>query len=204
VPGHAMSALEFQPFPKISRLRRDCTITEKIDGTNAQIVFGPDGDLLVGSRKREIKPEGTVPDDDGAARRGTDNFAFAQWVHKNKDELFAFLGEGRHYGEWAGLGIQRGYHLDHKRFYLFNTGRFGPGRQEIPQELRASGLDVVPILYQGAFTTTAVDDAMCSITGRSNIRAYPNPEGVVVYHHALRQYFKVTFDNDYGKWREVQ
>lgn len=29
--------LDFSPFPKVGRLSRDITITEKIDGTNASI-----------------------------------------------------------------------------------------------------------------------------------------------------------------------
>lgn len=29
--------IEFKPFPKMARLKRQCLITEKIDGTNAQI-----------------------------------------------------------------------------------------------------------------------------------------------------------------------
>ena len=34
-------SLEFQAFPKMARLSRNCTITEKIDGTNAQILIVP-------------------------------------------------------------------------------------------------------------------------------------------------------------------
>jgi hypothetical protein len=33
-----IAPLEFDGFGKIARLNRDCTITEKIDGTNANIV----------------------------------------------------------------------------------------------------------------------------------------------------------------------
>jgi hypothetical protein len=201
-----MNELTFEPFPKLARLRRTCTITEKIDGTNAQIVFGADGELLVGSRKRAIYPEGTQFNAQGEVIKGTDNFGFAAWVYANRDELFEFLGEGRHYGEWAGVGIQRGYHLDHKRFFLFNSARFGPGRQEIPPSLRAKGLDVVPVLYEGEFTTDTVDNCMESLwaTGShvvSRLGHGHDPEGVVVYHHALRSYFKVTYDYDDGKWR---
>jgi hypothetical protein len=29
--------IPYEPFPKIPRLSRDCTITEKIDGTAAQV-----------------------------------------------------------------------------------------------------------------------------------------------------------------------
>ena len=30
-------ATEFEPFPKIARMKREQIITEKIDGTNAQV-----------------------------------------------------------------------------------------------------------------------------------------------------------------------
>jgi hypothetical protein len=33
--------VEFAGFPKIARLSRECVITEKIDGTNAQIAGQP-------------------------------------------------------------------------------------------------------------------------------------------------------------------
>jgi len=48
--------LEFQEFPKIARLSRDIIITEKIDGTNAQLLITEYGDLLVGSRTKWITP----------------------------------------------------------------------------------------------------------------------------------------------------
>ena len=39
----------FVPFPKMARLRRDILITEKIDGTNAQIVIVPRGTYADGN-----------------------------------------------------------------------------------------------------------------------------------------------------------
>ena len=193
-----MSELTFEPFQKISRLKRNCTITEKIDGTNSQIVFDLNGDVLVGSRKREIWPEGTEN-----KQKGCDNIGFARWVYENKQALFDFLGEGRHYGEWCGGKIQRGYSVHKRHFLLFNTSRFGEGCQEIPQTLKDTGLGVVPVLYNGIFTTTVVDEAMINLKehGSYCIDGFMNPEGVVVYHHALRSYFKVTFEHDdKGKW----
>lgn len=62
-----MSKLIFKPFEKLGRMKRGCTITEKIDGTNAQICFGEDGDILVGSRKRQIWPENWKKTCDGQA-----------------------------------------------------------------------------------------------------------------------------------------
>ena len=197
-----MNELTFEPFQKITRLKRDCTITEKIDGTNSQIVFDTDGNVLVGSRKREIWPEGTE-----GKPKGCDNVAFARWVYENKEALFDFLGEGRHYGEWCGGKIQRGYGVHEKHFLLFNTSRFGEGSQEIPETLKSVGLGSVPVLYNGPFTTTAVDEAMIELKDHGSYFAdgFVNPEGVVVYHHALRSYFKITFEHDdKGKWDNKQ
>lgn len=184
--------LIFEKFQSLKRMKRECVITEKIDGTNAQICFDDVGNMLVGSRKRQIWPEGTID-----KPKGCDNQGFAQWAYSLQDELFNFLGAGRHFGEWCGAGIQRKYGLTKKYFLLFNTNRFGVGRQEIPVELLDKGLGVVPVLYQGVFTTDAVDKVMEDLkeTG-SHIADFDNPEGIVVYHTALRDYFKVTYEHD--------
>lgn len=185
-----MTDLVFEKFPKIGRLKRDCTITEKIDGTNGQLVFNSEGSLLVGSRKREIFPEGT----EGKVK-GCDNFGFAQWAYTHKEELFDFLGEGRHYGEWCGLGIQRNYGLNEKRFLLFNVLRYL--KQEIPKHLKEIGLNSVPILYQGPFSSDVVEQVMKDLNGSSELgNGFSNPEGIIIFHHAIRMYAKQTFKND--------
>lgn len=74
--------MEFQAFPKMSRLTREVIVTEKIDGTNACIFIGEAGEFLVGSRTRWITPE-------------QDNHGFASWAYANRDELMK-LGAGRH------------------------------------------------------------------------------------------------------------
>lgn len=188
-----MCELKFEAFEKIGRMNRICTITEKIDGTNAQILFDAEGKLLVGSRKREIWPEGTE-----GKQKGCDNVSFAKWVYDNRDRLFEFLGEGRHFGEWCGGKIQRGYGLAERKFFLFNTGRFGEGKQEIPEDLKKSGLGVVPVLFNGEFTTDVVDDAMDKLKEHGSYISdgFMTPEGVVVYHHAIRKLFKVTYEHD--------
>lgn len=184
--------LVFEPFEKLGRMNRGCTITEKIDGTNAQICFGAEGELLVGSRKRQIWPEGHE------GKKGCDNAGFAKWVYDNEEELFEFLGQGRHFGEWCGGKIQRGYGVEAKYFLLFNVSRFGEGRQEIPEELKAIGLGCVPVLYQGAFTSGVVDDVMVELAyeGSRFVDGFMNPEGVVVYHQAIKKMFKVTYEYD--------
>ena len=176
-----MSELVFEKFPAIKRLKRSCVITEKIDGTNAQILFDEYGSMLCGSRKREITPE-------------DDNYGFAKWAYDNQEALFNVLGEGRHFGEWWGSGIQRRYGLANgdKRFSLFNSGRWHERDLD-----SVDGLCVVPVLYAGEFTTDVVDEEMENLKG-SSIAApgFHKPEGIIVYHSQINQMFKVTFEHD--------
>ena len=72
--------MEFQEFPKMARLTREVIVTEKIDGTNAQVFIADDGTLLAGSRTRWITPT-------------DDNFGFAAWVEAHRDELRRLLEE---------------------------------------------------------------------------------------------------------------
>jgi hypothetical protein len=172
------NAPEFVPFNKIARLSRGCVITEKIDGTNAQIYIGEDGLVLAGSRNRWITVE-------------ADNYGFARWVIEHRAEL-SRLGPGRHFGEWWGAGIQRRYGLTEKRFSLFNAGRWSNNPD------RPACVSVVPVLYAGTFTDQAVEDAIRSLreNGSAAAPGFMRPEGVVVYHAASRTLFKKTIEND--------
>jgi hypothetical protein len=170
----------FQPFPKMARLSRDCYITEKIDGTNGQIYIH-DGIMEVGSRNRWVTPQ-------------DDNYGFARWAEAHRDELMT-LGEGRHFGEWCGLGIQRGYMAKTKQFLLFNVGRWSV-------EPTPACVGLVPTLYFGPFTTTIVDECLTNLRehGSRFSPGYMNPEGVIVYHVAAGMGFKKTFnDSPKGK-----
>jgi hypothetical protein len=171
---------EFQDMGKIPRLFRDCIVTEKIDGTNGQIFIGEDGEFFVGSRNRYLTPE-------------QDNFGFARWAYENKDELMK-LGPGRHFGEWWGSGIQRGYGLTkgEKRFSLFNVSRWAD-----PQD-RPECCDCVPVLYEGPLNTVDIHLRVAELATHGSVAApgFAKPEGVIVYHTAARQYFKVTCEND--------
>jgi hypothetical protein len=169
---------EFIEFPKMARLSREVIITEKIDGTNAQICITPDGQFLVGSRTRWI-----TPDDD--------NFGFAAWAYEHKDELM-MLGEGSHFGEWWGQGIQRKYDLQEKRFSLFNVDRWAD------DSVRPACCHVVPELSRGIFSTTTVDIVLQMLReeGSKAAPGFMNPEGIVVYHVAGRVGFKKTLEKD--------
>ena len=46
--------IEFSGFSKISRLSRECVISEKIDGTNSQIYITENNEFYVGSRNKYI------------------------------------------------------------------------------------------------------------------------------------------------------
>ena len=175
-----MDTAPFEAFDKIPRLRRDCIITEKIDGTNAQIFFPDDGGpMLVGSRNRWITPE-------------ADNFGFARWAVEHEEEL-RLLGPGRHYGEWWGAGIQRRYGLSEKRFSLFNTTRWTQPDVTLPP-----CVSIVPVLYAGPFSDKAVADALGCLaeTGSKAAPGFRDPEGIVVFLSASRQLYKVTLGDD--------
>lgn len=174
---------EFKSFAKIARLTRSMVVTEKIDGTNAQVLVEEDGTVRAGSRTRWITPE-------------QDNFGFAQWVANHAAELRA-LGPGRHFGEWWGQGIQRGYGLTEKRFSLFNVSRWGPNGTDVlslPACCR-----VVPVLLDGGdFDTQTIEDCVDQLRRFGSIAApgYMKPEGVVVFHRASGVLFKKTLEKD--------
>lgn len=173
----------FEGFQKIPRLNRDCVITEKIDGTNAQILITDDGRVVAGSRTRLLFP--------GQA----DNFGFRAWVEKHTEALRR-LGPGRHFGEWWGSGIQRGYGLSQgeKRFSLFAVHRWPDG---LPEGLPA-GVGLVPVLYRGKFSTMHVSMVLDSLAkaGSAAAPGFMDPEGIIVFHEAATQLFKVTIEGD--------
>lgn len=214
----ATSAIDFKGFPKMARLSRECIITEKIDGTNAQVFIelaseaqmagylegrflACAGDLVLsaGSRTRYITPK-------------QDNHGFAKWCVDNAEEL-AFLGPGRHFGEWWGAGINRGYGLKEKRFSLFNTIRWvlhgvqpakisslDPRASAVKyQEVLPPCVGLVPVLYRGPFDAAGVAQRAVrhlAIYGSRAASGFRDPEGIVVWHVAGNVGFKKTIKDD--------
>ena len=185
---------EFIEFPKIARLAREIIITEKIDGTNGVIYVGNDGEVLAGSRSQWI---GT------RAKGGADNFGFATWVETHTEELRT-LGPGRHYGEWWGSGIQRGYGLQkgEKRFSLFNVARWSDEMGDPRVLTRPACCHIVPILYRGIFDTAAVESCLelLKTSGSQASPGYMKPEGVVIFHPQGNVGFKKTIEKD-AEWK---
>lgn len=176
--------IEFRNYPKTPRLFRDCIITEKIDGTNAAIIVTDDGKVGAQSRNRLI-------------HIGQDNMGFAAWVNEHQQALVDILGPGYHYGEWWGSGIQRGYGLEKgkKRFSLFNTHRW----ENVDLWGAVPGLGNVPVLYKGPFTEVAVRHTLNALVenGSQAAPGFMQPEGVIVFHAASRQTYKVLAEDDH-------
>lgn len=190
----------FKEFNKIARLNRGMVVTEKIDGTNAQVYIESNlvcdnvyefGDchkfqiarnethtMFAGSRTRWITPT-------------EDNYGFAGWVQRNSSDLF-ILGEGQHFGEWWGNGIQRRYNQTEKRFSLFNVARWAD------RSLLPSCVDTVPVIYQGAFDNAKINEIIedLKVNGSKAAPGYMTPEGIVVFHVASRTLYKVTCEKD--------
>lgn len=209
---------EFKPFDKMARLNREVVVTEKIDGTNGQVLIEQGGEYPVAGE--ELDKTILAKRFDGGLwqylragsrtlwlTRETDNKGFAKWAQENATDLFG-LGIGKHFGEWWGSGIGRGYGLPkgEKRFSLFNTGRWmdphTPDRHKAcihPQMWAPDCCYVVPVLGRFPFMAGGCIDECLFVLQRLGSAAAPgftDPEGIVIYHTAANKYFKVTLEND--------
>lgn len=183
-----MGLIDFKSFPKIPRFMREMIITEKIDGTNAQIFITEAGDVFPGSRNRWLTLD-------------NDNFGFARWVATNHEEIIK-LGPGHHYGEWWGVGIQRGYELSERRFSLFNVHKWSD------DTLRPKCCHVVPVLLRWPIPDySEIERTFNALKLHGSFAApgYMKPEGIVVYHSAGNHLYKMTYEHDMeGKGDEVK
>ena len=175
----------FVPFRKIPRLTRECSVTEKLDGTNGVLhVTGPGclcgdhdprGEVLAGSRSRWLT-------------LSQDNHGFAAWVDAHKEELLD-LGPGYHHGEWWGGSIQGRYRVYPKQFSLFNVTRWSAQRPA------CCGL--VPVLYEGVFDTSVIEEIVALLRTNGSVAAPGcKAEGVVIFHKASRTMFKKLCEHD--------
>ncbi len=212
--------LTFQEFPKLSRFARETIITEKIDGTNGQVLIydpventeaaegftsaaddtGKVWNIMAASRTRWITP-------------ASDNHGFARWAWDNAESLVR-LGPGRHFGEWWGSGIQRGYGLQkgEKRFSLFNVQRWclhgeqpqriitADPRIEKYQDVLPPCCGLVPVLARGSFDTISfmAHEALMRLQDQGSFAApgFMKPEGIVIFHVAGNVGFKRTLEKD--------
>lgn len=186
-------APEFKDFGKISRFRTsEALVTEKIDGSNAQILVPDDPTLpvLAGSRNRWVWPGPK-----------SDNFGFASFVAEHA-EAFRRLGPGRHFGEWWGAGIGRRYGQTGKLFSLFNVDRY-ERTGGLPQGL-PDNVDLVPVLYRGPMDTNKIQEVIDGLYKNGSVRVpgWDKPEGVIIQLAGMR--WKVTDNGDAHKGQAAE
>jgi hypothetical protein len=80
-------------------------------------------------------------------------------------------------------------------FSLFNTSRWSAGPGE---DFQTPNLRTVPVLYKGPNRTAEITlcGLMLQLNGSVAQPGFDKPEGVVVFHTAANQMFKVTLEND--------
>lgn len=218
--------VEFVKWDSTARLFRDVIVTEKLDGTNACVIFerldmidAPDIEGWMPNRALRVFDDAGIHYAVYAQSRNrlitpsSDNAGFAKWVEQNYQQIFYVLGEGRHYGEWWGQGVGRKYDMTEKVFSVFNTA--GWYKQEDNGDSRCArvgltGINIrcVPVLA----TTTFNEDRIREVADKLRIagsfataewtgKAFSKPEGICIYHKAADTIFKYTFDsNDQHKW----
>ncbi len=174
--------VEFRAWQKIGRENPfKVTITEKLDGTNACVIIQDGKFVGAQSRKRLLS-------------LASDNFGFFQWCIDNQEDLES-MGDGYHFGEWVGPGIQKNPHnLEEKTLFLFNTFRWNKNNPNLPNCCR-----VVPIIFEGMLEENIITDVLNFLIADSERVGY-TPEGIVVYYHAFRKYTKHTIKSPDGKW----
>lgn len=198
------AAIIIEPVEKIDRVMSEGKLVTFFEPAQSNCLgIAHDMAVFAQSRNRLIRP--------GVGKEAAnDNYGFAAWVQENAEELVKLLGPGRHYGEWYGKGIARNYGLGHRRFALFNTtrwnddekhGLYGPQFQLHP----TLPVDVVPVLgiaprpeYPAYEGETYITDAIADLQryGSALVPGFMRPEGVVLYHTAAGQAFKVLLEGD--------
>lgn len=188
---------DFPKFPKIPRLNKlTMTVTEKLDGTNGLISLRPAENRLAALADPSVIA--VTYDDNGVAyavRAGsrerwltpgkqTDNYGFAAFVQTNASAIVRLLGEGDHYGEWWGQGIQRNYGLGRKFFTLFNPARYPhlpPASQQVEERALLGRVEVLGTAFEKVdFAALELRAAALLLNGSVTVPGWMKPEGVVV------------------------
>lgn len=185
--------MQFKPYNKIHALHKEecegilegtCYIQEKVDGANASIWLGDDGEIHYGSRSRDLF-------------LANDNFnGFGDWVrsHPRLKEFFREFPYMRLNGEWL-VRHTIGYReTSYKKFYLFDVEDAG---YVLPLENMyklAQEFDIPTVQLFGKYEnptlemiTTFAGDSALGVKG----------EGIVVKNLSFRNKFG---DVNFGKY----
>lgn len=150
--------MEYMRYQHIERYGNDevdginigtCYVFPKIDGTNASVWLGDDGQIKAGSRTRELSHE-------------SDNAGFYAYV-QTSEKLLGFFSKYpgvRLYGEWLVPHSLKTYEDSAwRKFYIFDTcredGILIPYDEYLPM-IQEFDLDYIPALK--IFTNASVDD----------------------------------------------
>lgn len=203
----------FTPFPKVPRWSKGWSVSEKINGANAQVLIITAAEMLKANIFATEGPEQFVLGHDQHRQlymfagsrnrllhmttRTGDNFGFAKWVRGHAEDLFR-LGLGCHFGEWYGHGIQKNpYDLPEgeRRLALFNPRWIdqGPECTEVVPQLGTAG-DALEL--EGMYGAFKFRGTMVPGAGPNR----EDPEGIMIYHQGSGQIYKRTYENDGGKW----
>lgn len=158
-------------------------VTQKLHGTNAQIYI-QDQEVKAGSRNRWLSLD-------------DDNYGFARFVDEHKSSIIELLGDGRHFGEWCGPGINSGEGLTEKRLLLFDFRRWVG--KPLP-----SRIGIVPLIYSGALHTAKIDEIMDELkrNGSYLVPGFMQPEGIVVT--LGNKLYKQVFEQEDSAWAKVE
>lgn len=161
-----------------------CYVFPKIDGTNASVWLGDDGQIKAGSRTRELSRE-------------SDNAGFYTYV-QTSEKLLGFFSKYpvvRLYGEWLVPHSLKTYEDSAwRKFYIFDTcredGILIPYDEYLPM-IQEFGLDYIPALK--IFTNASVDDFRAYLEVNKFLIQENQGigEGIVIKNYAYR--------NKYGR-----
>lgn len=185
--------MQFKPYNKIHALHKEecegilegtCYIQEKVDGANASIWLGDDGEIHFGSRSRDLF-------------LANDNFnGFGDWVrsHPKLKELFREFPNIRLNGEWL-VRHTIGYReTSYKKFYLFDIEESGYVMPFGAMYNLASEYEVPTVYFYGQYDNPTLD-FIKSLAGQSVLGE--KGEGVVVKNLEFKNKFG---DINFGKY----
>lgn len=146
------------------------TITEKIDGANASIAVGEDGKLIAFSRRNQLTPESTLQ-------------GFYEFVQTLDSSIISCVLGTRYifFGEWLVKHSIKYPENKMKQFYVFDVWdteieQYLPWEQT-KQMAEFCGLNLVPLFYDGPFTTW---DEVTKFVGKTEMGGEPTGEGIVI------------------------
>lgn len=146
------------------------TITEKIDGANASIAVGEDDKLIAFSRRNQLTPESTLQ-------------GFYEFVQTLDSSIISCVLGTRYifFGEWLVKHSIKYPEDKMKQFYVFDVWdteieQYLPWEQT-KQMAEFCGLNLVPLFYDGPFTTW---DEVTKFVGKTEMGGEPTGEGIVI------------------------